>query len=313
MNISLEQWRALIAVVDSGGYAQAALTLNKSQSAVTYAVQKIEEMLGVQVFEIQGRKAMLTDTGRMLYRRAQSLVEEAGLIERAAKTLSAGWEAEITIAVEILFPSWLLFDCLAKFAEESPNTRIEVIESVINGTSEALMQHRADIAISPIMPPGFFGDHLLSMPIVPVAHPDHPLHQLNRPLTARDFRRHRQLVVRDSGSARDTKVMSVEVDQRWTVSNMSSSIEAAIAGHGFAWLPSYHIQDHLAAGTLKRLPMRNGEERTVPLYLILADPDFAGPGAHRLAEIIRGSTATACTRHRAEQPLEAMDRIGHPA
>ncbi len=297
MNISLEQWRALIAVVDAGGYAQAASTLNKSQSAVTYAVQKIEEMLGVQVFEIQGRKAALTDTGRMLYRRAQSLVEEAGLIERAAKTLSAGWEAEITIAAEILFPSWLMFECLAKFAEESPNTRIEIIESVISGTSEALLQHRADIAVSPILPPGFFGHLLMSMPIFPVAHPDHPLHQLNRPLTARDFRRHRQLVVRDSGSARTTKVMTVEVDQRWTVSNMTSSIEAAALGHGFAWLPAYHIRDQLAAGTLKRLPMRAGEERTVPLYLIIADPDFAGPGTHRLAEILLSSVHRECAKH----------------
>ena len=299
MNITLEQWRTLIAVVDSGGYAQAAASLNKSQSAVTYAVQKIEEMLDVRVFEIQGRKAALTDTGRMLYRRALSLVEEAGLIERAARTLSAGWEAELTVAAEILFPSWLLFECLAKFAEESPDTRIEVIESVISGTSEALLQHRADIAISPILPPGFFGDHLLSMPIFPVAHPDHPLHRLDRPLTARDFRRHRQLVVRDSGSSRTTKVMTVEVDQRWTVSTMTSSIEAAASGHGFAWLPAYHIRDHLAAGTLKRLPMRSGGERTVPLYLILADPDFAGPGAKRLVEILRGGVHRECAGHAA--------------
>ena len=45
--ISLEQWRALIAVVDAGGYAQAAARLHKSQSAVTYAVKKLERLLGV--------------------------------------------------------------------------------------------------------------------------------------------------------------------------------------------------------------------------------------------------------------------------
>jgi hypothetical protein len=46
-HISLEQWRALIAVVDGGGYAQAAAAIHKSQSAVTYAVQKLEAILGV--------------------------------------------------------------------------------------------------------------------------------------------------------------------------------------------------------------------------------------------------------------------------
>ncbi len=301
-HITLEQWRALIAVVEAGGYAQAAQRLNKSQSAVTYAVQKIEEMLGVAVFEIQGRKAQLTGTGKLLYRRALSLIEEAGLMERAAKTLSAGWEAELSIAVEILFPSWLLFDCLAKFGEESPNTRIEVLESVISGTSEALLQHRADIAISPTLPPGFLGEPLMPMPIVAAAHPDHPLHHLGRPVTARDLRRHRHLVVRDSGSVRTTKVMSVEVEQRWTVTTMSSSIQAAAAGYGFAWLPEHRIQAEMAAGLLKPLPMKEGGRREVQLYLVLADPDFAGPGARRLAEILRSSVTSECKRHRPPPP-----------
>ena len=46
--ISLEQWRALQAVVDAGGYAQAAARLHKSQSAITYAVQRIEALLEVK-------------------------------------------------------------------------------------------------------------------------------------------------------------------------------------------------------------------------------------------------------------------------
>ena len=62
--ITLEQWRALQAVVEEGGYAQAAEALHKSQSTVTYAVQQIQKLLDVQVFEIRGRKAVLTDGGR---------------------------------------------------------------------------------------------------------------------------------------------------------------------------------------------------------------------------------------------------------
>ena len=43
--ISLEQWRALIAVVEAGGYAQAGKKLSKSQSSITYAVQKLPQPL----------------------------------------------------------------------------------------------------------------------------------------------------------------------------------------------------------------------------------------------------------------------------
>lgn len=286
-SITLEQWRSLIAVVDAGGYAQAAETLFKSQSAVTYAVQKIESLLGVKVFEIQGRKAILTPTGQMLYRRALALVDEANDLEKAAHTLSAGWEAVIHIAAEILFPSRLLLACLERFGQQSPRTRVELIESVIGGTSDALLKGEADLAISPQLPPGFLGDLLMRIRVIAVAHADHPLHRLGRELTYRDLRAHRHLVVRDSGAKRDRRAVSVEVDQRWTVSQIATSIEAVSLGYGFAWLPEEHIREELRAGTLRPLPLREGGTREVPLYLILANPDFAGPGVRHLAEIIR--------------------------
>src|SRR5215470_18673633 len=97
--IALEQWRALLAVVEAGGYAQAAAMLHKTQSSITYAVKKIESLLAVKVFEIQGRKAQLTEAGQVLYRRAQTLVEESLLLERSATELSADWKPEISLAV----------------------------------------------------------------------------------------------------------------------------------------------------------------------------------------------------------------------
>lgn len=294
-HITLEQWRALIAVVESGGYAQAAERLYKSQSTITYAVQKIETLLGIRAFEIQGRKAVLTETGQMLYRRALGLVHEAAELERAAGKLSAGWEAEIGIAAEILVPNHLLLECLAAFGNESPQTRIELIESVISGATDALLSGTADLVIAPRIPPGFMGELLMRMPVIAVAHPEHALHQLGRPLTVRDLKQHRHIVVRDSGSQRNSKTLSVEVEQRWTVGNMSTSIEALCAGYGFAWVPQERVRNELSAERLKPLPMRSGGERWVDLYLILADPEFAGPGVLRLADIIRTHFANACS------------------
>src|ERR1700741_2457897 len=146
--ITLEQWRSLQAVVDAGGYAQAAEILHKSQSAVTYAVQKLESLLEVKVFEVVGRKAHLTPTGEGLYRRAKALLDEAGALESAAGSLAAGWEPELRLAVEVIFPTWLLLQCFARFAEERPQTRIELYETVMSGTEEALLQRRVELAIS---------------------------------------------------------------------------------------------------------------------------------------------------------------------
>lgn len=288
-NISLEQWRTLITIVDAGGYAQAAEIMYKSQSAVTYAIQKIESLLEVKVFEIQGRKAILTPTGQMLYRRALALVNEANELEHAAHALSAGWEAVINIAAEILFPSHLLLSCMAQFGSESPHTRIELVESVIGGTSEALLKGEADIAISPQLPPGFLGDLLMRVRLVAVAHAEHPLHQIGRMLTFTDLRAYRHLVVRDSGKNRGQRAAIVEVDQRWTVSQVATSIEAVTMGYGFAWLPEEHIKLELNSGILRPLPLLEGGVREIPLYLVLANPDFAGPGIRRMTEIIKNS------------------------
>lgn len=309
--VSLDQWRALVAVVDSGSHAAAAATLHKSQSAITYAIQQLEAQLGVEAFTLQGRKAVLTPIGAMLYRRGRALLDEASGVERAARAVSAGWEPQIRLAVEIVFPTWLLLACLDRFGEESPDTRIEVIESVLGGTREALLRGEADLAITPDVPPGFLGDALQRFRVVAVAHPDHPLHRLERALSRADLARHRHIVVRDSGSQRTERALTVDVNRRWTVSSMATSIQAVRSGYGFAWLPEDKIRDDLADGMLKPLPLRAGRERFGEFYLVLADPEAAGPGTLRLAALIRDHVGAELSAPPAQAPVRspASDRV----
>lgn len=293
--ITLDQWRALVAVVDAGSYARAAATLHKSQSSITYAVQQIESLLGVSAFRIEGRRAVLTPTGEMLYRRARYLLDEAAAVEQAATRLSAGWEAELRVAAEVLLPPWVLFRCLAKLGEESPHTRIDVIESVIGHRTDALAQRTVDLAVFSSVPTGYVGEALMRVRFVPCAHPDHPLHRLGRPVTTRDLRRHRHLTLRETNPERKSPP-SMETAQRWTVSQFPTLIDAARSGHGFAWLPEERIRDELAAGTLKPLPLPDGAERFADLYLIFADREHAGPATLRLAQLLRETVAEACLR-----------------
>jgi DNA-binding transcriptional LysR family regulator len=289
--ITLEQWQALVAIVDAGSYDGAARAIHKSQSALSYAIQRIESLLDVQVFERQGRRAVLTPTGEHLQRRARLLLEEAGGVERAAQSLSAGWEAEIRIAAEIVFPNALLLECLDRFGTQSPHTRIEVVESVLAGTAEALTNRLADLAISSTVPAGFVGEPLIRLRLVLAAHPSHPLHRLGRPVTLRDLRKHRQLVVRESDSKRATRA-TVDASQRWTVSHVATSVHAATQGYGYGWFPQERIRAELAQGLLAPLPMAEGGERFAELYLVFGDRENAGPGVIRLAELLRERAAT---------------------
>ena len=293
MRITLEQWSALVSVVESGGYAKAAEILHKSQSTLTYAVQKIERLLGVKVFEIKGRKAALTTAGEVLYRRGKALLEEAGRLEHAAGDLARGWEAEVRIAADIVFPTWLLLQCFAALGAERPEMRLELHETVLGGHEDALAEGRVDLAIGGIVPAGFVGDQLMPVRFVCLATPSHPLHKLGRLLTLADLRKHRHLVIRDSG-ARRARAGGWLNENRWTVSHKATSIRAAVMGLGYAWYPEDSVREEIAAGTLKPLPLREGAERTAMLYLIYADREAAGPGALRLAEIVREQVKKEC-------------------
>jgi DNA-binding transcriptional LysR family regulator len=234
----------------------------------------------------------------LLYRRAHALLDDAGGLEKAARSLSAGWEAEIRLVMEIVFPTWLVLKCLDRFGTQSPHTRIELVESVRGGTQEALLEGRADLAIGASIPAGFSGASLMRVRFLPAAHPDHPLHRLGRPLTMEDLRAHRQLVVRETSAARAGRP-AIEAIQRWTVSSMSTSIIAAREGYGYAWFPEDKIRDELMSGLLKPLPLRESGDRYTELYLVFADRDAAGPGTLRLAEIIREFVESECS-HRSD-------------
>ena len=290
--ITLEQWRALQAVVEAGGYAQAAERLHKSQSTLTYAVQQIQKLLGLNVFEIRGRKAVLTPAGQVLYRRARTLLEEAALLERGAAEMTKEWQPEIRLAVEIIFPTWLLLESLEAFAKERPETRIELYETVLSGTQEMLTEGRVDLAIGSLEGAGVSGIPLMPVRFIAVAAPSHPLHKLGRTLTERDLKRHRRIFLRDTGSQRKPEVSGVEL--RWTVSNKATQIRAVTMGLAFAWLPEETILQELGAGQLKPLPLEGGSRLIVQLYASFSDPEFPGRDVARLAEILRERATGAC-------------------
>jgi len=284
--ITLDQWQALLAVVDQGSFALAAQARHRSQSSISYAISQLEDRLGTEVFLLEGRKAVLTETGKVLYRRAKNLVDEALQIETLARRLAAGWEETLRIAVDVIMPLSMLFAALEAFDEECTSTRVELFETVLSGTQEALLTGLADLAIMGMVPSGFIGNPIFVTEFIAVAHPDHRLHHLGREILMRDLGSQRQLVVRDSGSERRVDAGWLGSEKRWTVSTMQASIEAVSHGLGFAWLPRQRIEQQLECGLLQPLKLKQGGIRPVTIYLVHANPDEAGPAARRLGELI---------------------------
>lgn len=283
---TLEQWRTLQAIIDCKGFAQAAAYLHRSQSAVSYAIARLQEQLGVQLLTMHGRKAQLTETGAILLARARELLNEAGELEQLAAQIESGWETEIELVVDAAFPDALLLETLKQFSHSQPPTRVQLREVVLSGAEDALHDGHADLVISPIVPRGFIGESLIDVEFIAVAHPDHPLHNSSA-LSYRDLKNETQLVIRDSGSRQQRDAGWLGAKHRWTVSNIDTSISAITQKLGFGWLPAHAIENELAQGLLKPLPLTRGQRRRVVLHLIFAHGDTSGPATQLLADMLR--------------------------
>ncbi|ALP54478.1 LysR family transcriptional regulator [Candidatus Tenderia electrophaga] len=289
--VTLEQWRALQTVVDQDGFAQAAQHLHRSQSSISYTIAKLQQQLGVQLLQIEGRKAKLTAAGDVLLRRSRALLADAAELEALAHNLEQGWEPEVRLVVDAAFPSGYLMQALKEFVPLSRGSRVQLNEVVLSGADEALLERRADLVIGAQVPQGYLGDPLLEVEFIAVAHHQHRLHRLNRELTHEDLRRELQVVIRDSGLyiKRDTGWLGAEY--RWSVTSIDKAVEALLTELGFAWVPVHEVQDYLEQGQLKPLPLREGRHRFVTLYLIPGHPERIGPATSKLADIFRRTCA----------------------
>ena len=288
--VTLEQWRTLQAIVDHGGFAQAAEALHRSQSSVSYAVRRIQEHLGLEVLVVRGRRAELTEPGRILLDRARQLLGQASSMEAAAQQMAQGWEANIQLVVESVFPTDLLLETLKRFEPESRGTRVNLREEVLSGVEDVISEGLADLAISPVTPAGFLYDTLTEVRFVAVAHVDHALHHLpHKYLGLDDLKNAIHIVIRDSGGrARDAGW--VQNEHKWTVGSFSAATDMVAKGLGFAWLPLAHVQPMLIDGSLRPLRLQHGGRYAVPVNLIYAGKGgqgIKGPATQRFVDILK--------------------------
>jgi DNA-binding transcriptional LysR family regulator len=274
----------LAAVIDHGGFAQAAAALSRSQSAVSYAVARLQEALGVPLLATQGRKAVLTAHGQVLLKRSRSLLADLSKLERLARSLKQGWEPELQLVVDAAFPRELLLNIVAELQQLCPNTQMQLSDAVLSGAEDAIVDGTADVVVTTRVPQGHLGEWLLDVKFVAVARSDHPLFKVEHPLTTADLVRHVQVVVRDSGLKRPRDDGWLGAELRCTVSSMEASLATVEAGLAYAWLPEHLLREALDSGAVRPLPLAAGGSRIVALNLVLVQPELAGPAARAAVE-----------------------------
>ncbi|MEM5507053.1 LysR family transcriptional regulator [Shewanella frigidimarina] len=283
---TLEQWRIVQAVVDFGGYAQAAEKLNKSQSSLNHAVAKLQHQLGINLLEVKGRKAYLTEQGEVLLRRSRHLTQSVEELEQLANNLGQGWEPNLTIAREIIYPMDTLVAALNEFLPLSRGTRVTIIDSVITGTHELVLNNEVDIAICATPPKGHIAEPLCESNFELVCHPDHPLAQLERIDDDKQLAQHLQIVIKDTGINAINDIGWLKAEQRWTVSNFHEAKSILARNIGFCWIPNFVVQQELQNKQLIRLHLRGGNNRKAILNLVVPNRDQQGPACKLLESLM---------------------------
>jgi DNA-binding transcriptional LysR family regulator len=288
--VSLKQWRILHAVIDCGGYAEAAKVLHLSQSTISYTVGKLQEQLGIALLRIEGRKAVLTVEGKALLDRSRLVLKEAIELESLAKSMVKGWGGEVRLVVDHNFPTHLLMQALSRFhacCDGAAQVRLREVSTL--QADEVLRDLNVDLAISEHVPLGFLGEPLVEVEYLPVAYREHPLIRLGREVTASDLAQAIQIGIgQEKGQEGEQHARPLN---RWAMSSFDTALAAVTEGLGYAWLPQHRIRKWLEEGTLVRLPLADKRIHKAVLYLIHGRPWAATPAAGRLAELLRAQAA----------------------
>jgi DNA-binding transcriptional LysR family regulator len=305
LKISLDALQILDAIDRRGSFSAAGAELFRVPSTISYTVSKLEQDLGVLVFDRLGPKVKLTPAGEELLKEGRYLLKAAEDLEHRVRRVASGWETELSIDLELLFEPIALKDDIEDFYRVADRTRLRFGQDALAGTWEALLDCRTDLLVGAVGdgPPGG-GYRSVAMGIVPFVFavaPHHPLAAINSPLGKAELLGHRAIVVADSARKAPTRTVGLLFGQETlTVPDMHSKLAMQMAGLGFGHLPEPYARAALASGRLIRkqtveqiqndtmyLAWRNGDEGAALKWWV---ERLSRPGTlERLAEYIAGS------------------------
>jgi DNA-binding transcriptional LysR family regulator len=261
--ITLDALEVLDAIARKGSFAAAANELFRVPSAISYTVQKLEQDLDVALFRKEGRKAVLTQAGKILLEQGREILDATERLAVATKKIHSGFEPVFNIAIDSILSFEFIYPLINEFYKVLPDIEINIYEEVLGGAQEAILSDRADLVIgtgtTETMPsPGIKYQKIAEIEWLFAVAPGHELTNAPLPLSQQLIEQHRFIVVRDS--ARNQAPQSRRVFSKRPVLSLPSvteKINAQCLGLGVGFLPTHRIQAQLTQGQLIALPVDN--------------------------------------------------------
>lgn len=271
----------VMAVVDAGSFARAGKALGLTQSGVSRAIQRLEQRLGVRLFERNAKVMRLTETGRHFCQEISPLISR--LQEAAEETVlsTAVVHGRLRVNVDPTFARLVLVPRIEAFLSTYPDLQIEL---VVRDTLGDLIAEGFDAAIrfGEPQPSALIVRRLLQVRVLTCASPKY-LRRRGQPKSPSDLAkdRHECLLFRDPATGtpfpwefhKGKKIVTVPVAGRLIVNDALTHLEACIAGMGIGQVFQLGIEPMLEKGELVNL-FPDWSDELFPLYVYHASRHF---------------------------------------
>ena len=284
---TFDQLRIFLAVVETGSFAGAGRRLNRATSVISYGIANLEAQLGLSLFERQGtRKPRLTVAGQAVLAEARSIGQGVDGLRAKVRGLLQGLEAQVDLAVDVMLPSAWLGEALRAFYEEFPTVALNLHVEALGAVTALVLQRKAVIGISgPLAAdmPGIDNVIVGSVPLIPVASPDHPLAKEDalHPGMGRD---HVQLVLTDRSPLSEGRDFAVVSPHTWRLADLGAKRALLREGIGWGNMPKPMVEDDLRTGKLVKLAMPDETGVSYRMSGIYRSDSPPGPAATWLLE-----------------------------
>jgi DNA-binding transcriptional LysR family regulator len=280
--VTLDQLRVLLAIAESGSFSAAARRLGRAQSAISHAVVGLEEALGIGLFDRSGRLPKLTEAGRTLLGDAKAIVARAQELRARAQCLAGGVEPELSLAVDITFPTDLLIESVRALQAAFPLLPITILTEAMGNVETRVREGTARLGISPNLEKagndGLQRLLLTDIPFIGVVAAEHPLARFDGPIPMKEMERHVQLVLSDRNwllaRAQGRSVASVfrgiVSPHAWRFVDLWTRYKFLRAGLGFCHMPVHVVAKDIEAGRLRQVEIEGMGSACfeVPHYLV---------------------------------------------
>ena len=126
--LSLDNLRTFVTVVDLGGYAKAGEKLGRSQPAVSLQIKRLEQQLSKRLFAKQGQRQVVNQDGLNLYKTAQTMLDlNDGIFRQFQPTSLKG---RIRLGIPSEFATTLLPSIIGEFGKLYPDVSLEVTSAL---------------------------------------------------------------------------------------------------------------------------------------------------------------------------------------